>query len=216
MSNKSIHRSDLAESLINSGCFFLFMLVFSVIGVFFMFADMDDWLEFIIGIAFTVPIMMVYFYTGGQEGMREFKKLNGFSIDKAKRGGVIVPNVFKGFLYVVPYALVSLVFAALCWAIDSQVLKVLLLIVFMPAAMIGQSAGLIEYPREIVYDKGLETEYTVLEGATSGANVFIVILLFVLTACIVFWIAYIIKIRKSKNSFNSFLTEIVDNDKFRK
>lgn len=216
MLNKSIHRSDFAESLINSGYLFLFMLVFSVIGVFFMFANMDDWLEFIIGMAFTIPIMMIYFYTGGQEGTREFKKLNGFSVDRAKSGGVIVPNVFKGLLYVVPYALVSIVFAALCWLIDNQVLKVLLLIVFMPAAMLGQSAGLIDYPHEVVYDKGLETEYKVLEGTTSGANVFIVILVFVLVACIIFWIAYIIKINKSKSSFNSFLTEIVDNDKFRK
>ena len=86
----------------------------------------------------------------------------------------------------------------------------------MPAAMLGQSAGLIDYPHEVVYDKGLETEYKVLEGTTSGANVFIVILVFVLVACIIFWIAYIIKINKSKSSFNSFLTEIVDNDKFRK
>ena len=114
-----------------------------------------------------------------------------------------------------PYLLLSLLMSALCWAVDNQIFKVFLLVVFMPAAILGQATGLIVYPQEVVYDKGLETEYTVIEGTTSGLNVFIVVAVFAIIACMVFMIAYIRKIRQSKDTFNSFMTEIVMNDKFR-
>lgn len=216
MSNKSIHRSDFAEAMINSGFMFLFMFIFSIIGVFFMFAQMNPLLEFFIGLAFSVPVMMIYFYTGGQEGAREFKKLNGFSVERAKKGGVLIPNIFKGLLYVLPYSVISVAAAGLCWITDNQIVKIIMLIIFMPASMFGQAMGLIDYPHEVIYDKGLETEYKVIEGATLGSGVFIVITVFVIISCLIFWAAYVRKIRQSKNSFNSFMTEIVDNEKFKR
>ena len=87
--------------------------------------------------------------------------------------------------------------------------------IFMPAAILGQATGVIVYPREVVYDKGLETEYTVIEGATSGLSVFAVIAVFVVISCAVFLAAYARKIRQSRDTFNSFMSEIVMNEKFR-
>ena len=152
---------------------------------------------------------------GGQEGAREFKRLNGISADSAKSGAVKVPNIAKGLLYVLPYAVFSLLIAAVCWIADNQVFKVILLMIFMPAAILGQATGVIVYPREVVYDKGLETEYTVIEGATSGLSVFAVIAVFVVISCVVFLAAYARKIRQSRDTFNSFMSEIVMNEKFR-
>ena len=68
MSKKSLHRSDCAESFVNSGFMFLYMLIFSVLGFFFMFGNLNPWIELFIGIAFTVPIMILYFHAGGEEG----------------------------------------------------------------------------------------------------------------------------------------------------
>ena len=215
MSKKSLHRSDCAESFVNSGFMFLYMLIFSVLGFFFMFGNLNPWIELFIGIAFTVPIMILYFHAGGEEGAREFKRLNAITGEQAKTGCKKAPNPFKGIIYVLPYLLLSLLMSALCWAVDNQIFKVFLLVVFMPAAILGQATGLIVYPQEVVYDKGLETEYTVIEGTTSGLNVFIVVAVFAIIACMVFMIAYIRKIRQSKDTFNSFMTEIVMNDKFR-
>ena len=215
MSKKSIHRSDFAETMVNSGFMFLYMLIFSVLGVFFMFGGLNPWIELFIGLAFAVPVMIIYFYLGGQEGAREFKRLNGISADSAKLGAVKVPNIAKGLLYVLPYAVFSLLIAAVCWIADNQVFKVILLMIFMPAAILGQATGVIVYPREVVYDKGLETEYTVIEGATSGLSVFAVIAVFVVISCAVFLAAYARKIRQSRDTFNSFMSEIVMNEKFR-
>lgn len=214
MSKKSIHRSDFAETMVNSGFMFLYMLIFSVLGVFFMFGGLNPWIELFIGLAFAVPVMIIYFYLGGQEGAREFKRLNGISADSAKSGAVKVPNIAKGLLYVLPYAVFSLLIAAVCWIADNQVFKVILLMIFMPAAILGQATGVIVYPREVVYDKGLETEYTVIEGATSGLSVFAVIAVFVVISCAVFLAAYARKIRQSRDTFNSFMSEIVMNEKF--
>ena len=68
MFNKNVHRSDFKEAIINSLMMFLFMIVFSIIGVFFIFTKIGGLLDLLIGVAFTVPLMYIYFYTGGQEG----------------------------------------------------------------------------------------------------------------------------------------------------
>ena len=111
MFNKNVHRSDFKEAIINSLMMFLFMIVFSIIGVFFIFTRIGGLWDLLIGVAFTVPLMYIYFYTGGQEGKREFKKLNGVSVEKAKEGGVRVPSIFKGLLYVAPYAAITVALA---------------------------------------------------------------------------------------------------------
>ena len=160
--------------------------------------------------------MYIYFYTGGQEGKREFKKLNGVSVEAARKGGVRVPNVFKGLLYVVPYAAITIVLAILCWVTDIQWLKVIALIVFMPAAMLGKALGLISFPQSVpVRDDAGNIIATKIVGETIGSHVFIVLVVFAVIACLIFWLSYVLQIRKSRDSFNSFMSEIVENDKMR-
>lgn len=216
MFNKNVHRSDFKEAIINSLMMFLFMIVFSIIGVFFIFTEIGGLLDLIIGVAFTVPLMYIYFYTGGQEGKREFKKLNGVSVEAARKGGVRVPNVFKGFLYVVPYAVITVVLAVLCWVTDVQWLKIASLAVFMPAAMLGKALGLISFPQSVpVRDDAGNIIATKIVGETIGSHVFIVLVVFAVIACLIFWLSYVLQIRKSRDSFNSFMSEIVENDKMR-
>lgn len=216
MFNKNVHRSDFKEAIINSLMMFLFMIVFSIIGVFFIFTKIGGLLDLLIGVAFTVPLMYIYFYTGGQEGKREFKKLNGVSVEKAKEGGVRVPSIFKGLLYVAPYAAITVALAVLCWVTDIQWLKVVALIVYMPAAMLGKALGLITFPRsEPIKDDAGNVVATTIVGETVGSNVFIVLIVFAVIACLIFWLAYVLQIRKSRDSFNSFMSEIIENDKMR-
>lgn len=216
MSKKSLHRSDFAESIVNSLMMILFMSVFSIIGIIFIFADIGFLVDLLIGVAFMIPLMYIYFYTGGQEGKREFKRLNGVSVEKALSGGVRVPNVFKGLLYVVPFAVITLVSAALCWGLNIQWLKVALLMIYMPAAMIGKACGLVTFPHEVkTFDDEGKVIAKEIVGETLGSNVFIVLAVFVLISCAVFWLSYALQIRKSRDSFNSFMSEIVENDKLR-
>ena len=216
MFNKNVHRSDFKEAIINSLMMFLFMIVFSIIGVFFIFTKIGGLLDLLIGVAFTVPLMYIYFYTGGQECKREFKKLNGVSVEKAIEGGVRVPSIFKGFLYVAPYAAITVVLAVLCWVTDIQWLKVVALIVYMPAAMLGKALGLITFPHsEPIKDDAGNVVATTIVGETVGSNVFIVLIVFAVIACLIFWLAYVLQIRKSRDSFNSFMSEIIENDKMR-
>lgn len=216
MFNKNVHRSDFKEAIINSLMMFLFMIVFSIIGVFFIFTRIGGLLDLLIGVAFTVPLMYIYFYTGGQEGKREFKKLNGVSVEKAKEGGVRVPSIFKGLLYVAPYAAITVALAVLCWVTDIQWLKVVALIVYMPAAMLGKALGLITFPHsEPIKDDAGNVVATTIVGETVGSNVFIVLIAFAVIACLIFWLAYVLQIRKSRDSFNSFMSEIIENDKMR-
>lgn len=216
MFNKNVHRSDFKEAIINSLMMFLFMVVFSIIGVFFIFTRIGGLWDLLIGVAFTVPLMYIYFYTGGQEGKREFKKLNGVSVEKAKEGGVRVPSIFKGLLYVAPYAAITGALAVLCWVTDIQWLKVVALIVYMPAAMLGKALGLITFPHsEPIKDDAGNVVATTIVGETVGSNVFIVLIVFAVIACLIFWLAYVLQIRKSRDSFNSFMSEIIENDKMR-
>lgn len=216
MFNKNVHRSDFKEAIINSLMMFLFMIVFSIIGVFFIFTRIGSLWDLLIGVAFTVPLMYIYFYTGGQEGKREFKKLNGVSVEKAKEGGVRVPSIFKGLLYVAPYAAITGALAVLCWVTDIQWLKVVALIVYMPAAMLGKALGLITFPHsEPIKDDAGNVVATTIVGETVGSNVFIVLIVFAAIACLIFWLAYVLQIRKSRDSFNSFMSEIIENDKMR-
>ena len=216
MFNKNVHRSDFKEAIINSLMMFLFMIVFSIIGVFFIFTRIGGLWDLLIGVAFTVPLMYIYFYTGGQEGKREFKKLNGVSVEKAKEGGVRVPSIFKGLLYVAPYAAITGALAVLCWVTDIQWLKVVALIVYMPAAMLGKALGLITFPHsEPIKDDAGNVVATTIVGETVGSNVFIVLIVFAVIACLIFWLAYVLQIRKSRDSFNSFMSEIIENDKMR-
>lgn len=216
MFNKNVHRSDFKEAIINSLMMFLFMIVFSIIGVFFIFTKIGGLWDLLIGVAFTVPLMYIYFYTGGQEGKREFKKLNGVSVEKAKEGGVRVPSIFKGLLYVAPYAAITVALAVLCWVTDIQWLKVVALIVYMPAAMLGKALGLITFPHsEPIKDDAGNVVATTIVGETVGSNVFIVLIVFAAIACLIFWLAYVLQIRKSRDSFNSFMSEIIENDKMR-
>lgn len=216
MFNKNVHRSDFKEAIINSLMMFLFMIVFSIIGVFFIFTKIGGLWDLLIGVAFTVPLMYIYFYTGGQEGKREFKKLNGVSVEKAKEGGVRVPSIFKGLLYVAPYAAITGALAVLCWVTDIQWLKVVALIVYMPAAMLGKALGLITFPHsEPIKDDAGNVVATTIVGETVGSNVFIVLIVFAVIACLIFWLAYVLQIRKSRDSFNSFMSEIIENDKMR-
>lgn len=216
MFNKNVHRSDFKEAIINSLMMFLFMIVFSIIGVFFIFTKIGGLWDLLIGVAFTVPLMYIYFYTGGQEGKREFKKLNGVSAEKAKEGGVRVPSIFKGLLYVAPYAAITVALAVLCWVTDIQWLKVVALIVYMPAAMLGKALGLITFPHsEPIKDDAGNVVATTIVGETVGSNVFIVLIVFAVIACLIFWLAYVLQIRKSRDSFNSFMSEIIENDKMR-
>lgn len=216
MSKKSIHRSDFSEAIVNSLMMFLFMIVFSMIGFIFVFIDLGSWVDLLIGVAFLVPLSYIYFYTGKQEGLREFKRLNGVSVEDAKRGGVRVPNVFKGLIYVVPFIAITLLFAALCWILDVQWLKVAAFIIFMPATMIGKTFGLVTFPHtEYELDDAGKVVATNVGGETLGSNVFIVLAVFAVVASLVFWLSYISQIRKSRDSFNSFMSEIIENDKMR-
>ena len=52
MFNKNVHRSDFKEAIINSLMMFLFMIVFSIIGVFFIFTRIGGLLDLLIGVAF--------------------------------------------------------------------------------------------------------------------------------------------------------------------
>ena len=41
------------------------------------------------------------------------------------------------------------------------------------------------------------------------------LIVFAVIACLIFWLAYVLQIRKSRDSFNSFMSEIIENDKMR-
>lgn len=218
MIDKSMNRTDWQEAFVNSGFMFLFMLIFSILGIIFIYVDkVYDWVQLLIGLGFSVPIMMIYYYNGSKSGAREFKRMNGSKLEDARRSGAFTPNLCKGLMYVLPYAGFSLLVAALSWAVNNQAFKMIVLFIFMPATVIGQSLGLIDFPRSVVHDSGLETEYVEIVGdMTSGAMVFTVVTAFVLVACLVYWIAYIRKIAQSKSQFSSFVTEIAENEKFRR
>lgn len=216
MTDKSIHRSDLKEAFVNSGFMFLYMMIFSVLGFVFMFLQgISDWIQLLIGLCFSLPILMLYFYQGSQEGSREFKKLNGNRLADAKKTGAITPNIFKGLLYVLPYLISTLIFAGLAWITDLQPLKFVVLVIFMPAAILGQAFGIITFPRQVTVNPGTVDETTKMVGATSGPMCFTVVCVFALLSALAFWIAYIRKINESKEQFVSFVTEITVNDKFR-
>ncbi len=216
MADKSIQKSDWKEAFVNSGLMFLYMMVFSVLGFVFMFSQgISDWLQLLIGLCFSVPTIMLYFYQGTQEGKREFKKLNGNRLESAKKTGAIVPNVFKGLLYVLPYLSLTLFVSGVAWISDSQTLKFIVLVVFMPAAILGQSFGIITFPHQETLNPGTVDEVTAIVGTTSGSMCFTVVCVFAVLSALVFWIAYVREINKSKEQFVSFVTEITINDKFR-
>ena len=119
-------------------------------------------------------------------------------------------------MYVAPYAAITVALAVLCWVTDIQWLKVVALIVYMPAAMLGKALGLITFPHsEPIKDDAGNVVATTIVGETVGSNVFIVLIVFAVIACLIFWLAYVLQIRKSRDSFNSFMSEIIENDKMR-
>ena len=61
MFNKNVHRSDFKEAIINSLMMFLFMIVFSIIGVFFIFTRIGGLLDLLIGVAGAVVIRLVIY-----------------------------------------------------------------------------------------------------------------------------------------------------------
>ena len=86
----------------------------------------------------------------------------------------------------------------------------------MPATMIGKTFGLVTFPHtEYETDDAGKVVATNVVGETLGSNVFIVLAVFAVVASLVFWLSYILQIRKSRDSFNSFMSEIIENDKMR-
>ena len=212
ISYKAIHRSDLKESFIISGIMYVYNVLFALFGVLFIYMDgVGGLIHFLIGLAFFGPLMVIYFFEGIKEGDREFKKLNYEKLNTKARLNLKKASYTKGVLYVLPYVGIGVFFVLIMLITDWQLLKMLMLWLYVPATKIGQAFNWVGFTS--VTDKATKiTTYTWTLDAWAVAGI---VVGYLLITALVFWMGYMKKINDARDQFSAFITEIVENERYR-
>jgi len=206
-SYKSIQRSDLKESFVVSGVMYVYALIFAMFGAFFIYVPVEGLIHFLLGVAFMAPVLIVYFFEGMKSGDREFKKLNYKKLNNSERENIRQVSLFKAWIYVIPFLCVAVVLALLAFITDVQIIKLATAVIFLPATKMCQSFNLLP-----IYNSASEvaTDWTL-----NGGVVLVMVLIYALICALTFWIGYLKKVRDAKDQFSAFITEIVENDRYR-
>ena len=212
ISYKSIHRSDKKESFVVSGIMYVYQILFALFGFVFIYMDnVGGIIHFIVGLAFLGPTLFIYFYEGMKEGDREFKKLNYKKLNTLERGNLKKVSYYKGILYVIPYVAVGVLLALIILITDVQVIKMITLWLYLPATKMGQAFNWIGFVSQT--DKA--TKITTYTWFLDKGVVFGIIVGYVLICALIFWLGYMKKVHEARDQFSAFITEIVENDRYR-
>ncbi len=140
-----VERKLIVEALIYSGLIFLYVIVFSVCGVFFITAD-AFW-QLLLGSVFILPPVIMVSAKAKTIGERDYRIKNRTVLTDIHSQKIVKVNSLKGLLYIAPFMALSLLLTLIAEIAKIQAIQGIMLILFMPTTLLFQGVGLLSIKR---------------------------------------------------------------------
>lgn len=136
-------RKPIAEYISSSLSFYIYTVVFSILGLVFLMDTIPPVIVGILGIVFMLPICFMSFHGGMKTGEKEYKKNNTDSLVDVHNAKYTKIEPVKPFLHVIPYVIFTLALSVIAVAFNFVPLHGVMQLVFIPFTLIFKGFGVI-------------------------------------------------------------------------